>query len=113
LTDAERDELFECLKPVMQAAYSPAEDPAASAFLGWWRYSTSAYPSATHGGRYVLNFGNRAGKDYIKYEDGGTLPAGSVIAKPSFGVSPTGQALLGPLFLMEKMAVGFDEAAGN
>jgi len=97
----------------MQEAYGVADDPAAGKFLGWWQYSSGPYVSGTHGGRYVMNWGNRAGAEYIKYEEAGPLPAGSVLAKDSFSVGAGGKVALGPLFLMEKMASGFSEATGD
>ncbi|MEM7041183.1 MAG: cytochrome P460 family protein [Pseudomonadota bacterium] len=97
----------------MQEAYGVADDPNAGKYLGWWRYSTGPYPSGTHGGRYVMNWGNRAGADYINYEEAGVLPVGSAIAKDSFSVGANGKVTLGPLFLMEKMEPGFNEASGD
>jgi hypothetical protein len=38
---------------------------------------------------------------------------GSVLAKNSFIVNGKGQAVPGPLFLMEKMAAGFNPQSGN
>ncbi|MGH1481403.1 MAG: cytochrome P460 family protein [Geminicoccales bacterium] len=97
----------------MQEAYAAADDPAAGKFLGWWQYSSQPYVSGTHGGRYVMNWGNRTGADYINYEEMQPLPVGSVLAKDSFSVGANGKATLGPLFLMEKMAPGFSEASGD
>ena len=97
----------------MQEAYGVADDPSAGKFLGWWQYSTGPYPSGTHGGRLVMNWGNRTGASYINYEEAGEMPAGTVIAKDSFSIGAGGKATLGPLFLMEKMAAGFSEATGD
>ncbi len=113
LTDAEAADVYGCVKEAMQVAYGVADDPAAGKYLGWWRYSSVPYASGTHGGRYVNNWGNRTGAGYLDYEQADPLPAGSVIAKDSFSVGADGKATLGPLFLMEKMAAGFNEASGD
>lgn len=41
------------------------------------------------------------------------MPPGSVLAKDSFTVTAQGDVFTGPLFLMEKMAPGFDPEAGD
>jgi len=97
----------------MQEAYGVADDPIAGKFLGWWQYSTGPYTSGTHGGRLVMNWGNRAGASYVKYEEAGEMPVGAALAKDSFSIGADGKATLGPLFLMEKMAPGFSEATGD
>ena len=113
ISDAEALEVYDCVKGYMQEAYGVADDPNAGSYLGWWRYSTGPYPSGTHGGRYVMNWGNRAGAAYIGYEEAGVMPVGSAIAKDSFSVGADGKVTLGPLFLMEKMEPGFNEASGD
>jgi hypothetical protein len=113
LTDAEAAEIYDCVEDAMQAAYSGADDPAATEFLSWTSYSLIPYRSATHGNRYVMNYANAAGEAYGRYEDAGTLPAGARLAKNSFTVDAAGRAVVGPLFLMEKMAAGFNEVSGN
>jgi hypothetical protein len=97
----------------MQTAYSGADDPAAGQFLSWVNYSLIPYQSATHGNRYVMNYANRAGEAYGRYEDAGTLPTGAKLAKNSFTVGTDGKVMVGPLFLMEKMPAGFREDGGD
>ena len=41
------------------------------------------------------------------------MPTGGRIAKDSFTVAPDGRIAVGPLFVMEKMAEGFDDASGD
>jgi hypothetical protein len=43
---------------------------------------------------------------YGRCEKVGTMPAGSVLAKDSFVVTPDGRVAVGPLFIMEKLAAG-------
>ncbi|MDF1721597.1 MAG: cytochrome P460 family protein [Minwuia sp.] len=96
----------------MIAAYGKSGLKAAN-YGNWSRYSVHAYPSATHGGRFVNNYANAKGSAYGKFENAGKLPVGSVLAKPSFQVTPGGKAAIGPLFLMEKMKPGFRVESGD
>ena len=48
-----------------------------------------------------------------KFEQAGTLPVGSVIAKDSFPLTENGGILRGPLFIMEKMPAGFNYVSGD
>jgi hypothetical protein len=84
----------------------------ASAYQGWTRYSMRAYVSDTHGGWFVHNYGNQAAHGYGDYEDAGVMPAGAVLAKDSFVVRH-GKLAAGPLFVMEKMAAGFNADSAN
>ncbi len=84
----------------------------AAQYQDWRRFSTRAYVSDTHGGRFVQNYGNTIAKPYGKYENAGALPAASVLAKDSFVVRG-GRVFAGPLFVMEKMPAGFKAASGN
>lgn len=83
-------------------------------YTGWENVATSPYPAATHGNRYVNNWVNAIGAErYKKYEELGQMPVGSVIAKDSFTVAASGSVAAGPMFLMEKMADGFQSDLGN
>jgi hypothetical protein len=113
LTADEAATLYGCLVKELRAAYAKSGLAAGTAHFDWPRYNTVPYVSATHGGRYVNNAANAAGKAYGKFEKSGVMPAGSVLAKNSFSVRANGQAVLGPLFLMEKMGKGFSPDSGN
>jgi hypothetical protein len=107
--DDEMQALYDCLRPLMLEAYGPGDHPASGQWGGWEHFSTRAYVSDTHGGRYVHNAANDvAAEDYGRYEDVDEIPGGSILAKPSFTVAPDGETALGPLFLMEKMAEGWN-----
>jgi hypothetical protein len=98
----------------MKAAYAGSGVPEAAQYLDWKVFSTAPYASATHGGRHVMNYANEVAEEaYGKYEDVGKMPVGSVLAKDSFVVQTDGKAAVGPLFLMEKMASGFNKASGD
>ncbi len=118
LTDAEAATAYDCIKGVLKAGYGKSNLMSGSGlaiaadYQGWRRYSTRAYVADTHGGRFVQHYGNSVAKSYGKYEDAGTMPAGSVLAKDSFEVRG-GRAFAGPLFVMEKMPAGFHGDSGN
>jgi hypothetical protein len=114
LTDAESATVYECLQDYMQAAYGVAANPAGGQFLSWTAFSLVPYVSDTHGGRHVMNYANpTAAPGYRAFEQVGTMPAGSVLAKNSFVVDASGKAALGPLFLMQKMSAGFNAESGD
>ncbi len=107
--DDEMQALYDCLKPLMLEAYGPGDHAASGEWGDWERFSTMAYVSGTHGGRFVQNHANDvAAEEYGKYEDVDEIPSGSILAKPSFTMGAGGEAALGPLFLMEKMADGWN-----
>lgn len=97
----------------MQAGYARSGGPVSGSYTNWTRYSKVAYVSGTHGSRYVQNYGNAKASAYGKYEKVGKMPVGAILAKDSFMVSPDGRVGAGPLFVMEKMPAGFNEAAGE
>ena len=112
-TEAEAAAAYDCIADAMQAAYAKSGHPVAAAYIDWPRYNKVPYRSETHGNRYVNNYANDVAKDYGAFEDAGVMPAGSVVAKNSFGVSAKGQVSLGPLFVMEKMPAGFNPASAD
>ncbi len=113
MTDAEAVAVYDCLMRELKAAYAKSDNKVAVSYMSWARYSTQAYQSGTHGGRYVQNYGNAAARAYGAYEKAGTMPAGAILAKDSFAVTPKGKASVGPLFLMEKMNAGFNAGTGD
>src|SRR3546814_10739959 len=78
------------LQPV---AYSASGLPEAKSFLDWKNFASAPYTSQTHGNRFVVNHANDIAEEpYGKYENIGTMPQGGIIAKPSFTISPNGNA---------------------
>ncbi len=118
MTDAEAAAAYNCVKGSLKAGYAKSKLKSdtglsiAATYQGWTRYSRRAYVSDTHGGRFVQNYGNTAARAYGKYEDAGRMATGAVLAKDSFVVRG-GQVLAGPLFVMEKMPLGFRADSGN
>ncbi|WP_354378590.1 cytochrome P460 family protein [Thalassospira sp. MBR-102] len=114
ITDEEAIAMWDCLIDEMRTSWGQSGNPSALSFDSWRSFSSSPYPSATHGSRYVMNYANDTGSGgYGAYEDVGTMPEGSILAKPSFTVDSSGRAAAGPLFLMEKMQSGFFAEAND
>jgi hypothetical protein len=97
----------------MTAGYARSGDAVAVNYPRWTIHNTVAYVSATHGSRYVNNYANATAKAYRRFEKAGKMPAGSVLAKDSFLVNANGTTSAGPLFVMEKMAAGFNAESGD
>jgi len=101
--------LYDCLQETMAASYKGGGHWAVNRWQGFDAFATHAYPSATHGNRFVLNYTNDIGSDaYATYGAANPMPIGTTAAKVSFTVSAAGQASIGPLFIMEKMTRGFN-----
>jgi hypothetical protein len=113
LTDAEAVAAYDCLLNELKAAYAKSGNDIALSYADWPRYSKQAYQSGTHGGRYVQNYANATARAYGAYENAGRMPVGAVLAKDSFAVKANGRVSAGPLFLMEKMNLGFNAGTGN
>ena len=113
LSAAEAEEIYGELRGAMANIYALSADAMASAYQNWPRYNSAPYLSKTHGQRYANNFANRLAAGYGAFEDADTLPVGAVVAKNSFAVTASGDIFPGPLFLMEKMTPGFNNASGD
>jgi hypothetical protein len=99
--------VYDALMDKMKMAYAKAGIASISGYQTWYNAAKTPYVSDTHAGRYVNNFVNaRGAAEYAKFEDGGLMPIGTVIAKDSFGFNAKGKAEIGPIFIMEKMAAG-------
>ena len=113
LNDAEAAAAYQDIVGRLQEGYAKSSHPVVAAYINWKRYNRVPYTSDTHGGRFVNNFANDTAKTYGKFEKAGVMPVGSVLAKNSFAVTPQRKVEAGPLFLMEKMAAGFNHKDGN
>lgn len=107
--DAEK--IYKKLSPSLFAGYAKSGISAAKEYTKWSRFNKTPYVSDTHGTREVNNYSNR--DSYGKYEEAGTMTEGTILAKDSFLVNSSGKVDAGPLFLMEKMAVGFNKENGD
>ncbi len=97
----------------LAAGYRLSRNAIAKNYLEWRQYNDAPYRSRTHGERFINNYGNRLARGYDRMERGATLPRGAVIAKDSFTASADGSVKPGPLFIMEKMAPGFNRQSGD
>ncbi|MGI9416715.1 MAG: cytochrome P460 family protein [Geminicoccaceae bacterium] len=111
LTADEAGAIYDRIADEMIDGYRLSRDPNATDYRRWKRFNTTPYPSATHGSRYVNNYGNGLARIYERPEEVEVMPEGAVLAKDSFAVTADGNVSFGPLFLMEKMAPGFDPAS--
>ena len=108
LTDDEARDAYACVQAAMTEGYAKSGHRWAMAYPSWKNHAARPYVSDTHGARFVNNYANERGAaNYGLFEDAGPAPEGTVLAKDSFTVKG-GRVAAGPLFLMEKMAAGFD-----
>jgi len=107
------EKAYRSLQRKMAAAFTLSGDKHAKRYQKWKRYNNAPYESSQHGDRYLNNYANNMAQTYEKYENIVKMPIGSVIAKDSFTVLKDGRRYAGPLFLMEKMKVGFRPEFGD
>ena len=113
LSDPEAASIYDQILDEMVRGYALSGLGPATGYRNWRRYNTAPYRSATHGNRYVSNYADATAKSYGAYERSGPMPEGSILAKDSFAVTQRGDVTVGPLFLMRKMASGFDADTGD
>ncbi len=113
ITPEEAVAVYDCLLKDLKSAYAGSGPAAVKTYHLWPRYNTAPYVSGTHGGRHVNNYANPTAKSYGAYEKGGKMAVGGTLAKDSFSVNADGGIAIGPLFLMEKMAAGFNADSGD
>ena len=106
-------EIYAIAREAMRVGYPLSGSQVARDYLSWRRYNSAPYLSATHGNHYLNNYANALALAYGEFEGAGRLPVGAVIAKDSFSVTNTGEILIGPLFIMEKMPQGFNYVSGD
>ena len=98
---------YDCMKASMAEAYAKNDIEAASTYRDWTVTSTRPAVQGAHSGRLLQTFANDiAAEQYLKFApEGVEMPAGSVLAKESFGIKD-GTGRVGPLFLMTKLEEG-------
>jgi hypothetical protein len=107
------EEIYQAIRDQLRDRYAQSGDPLFQAYQSWKRFTHLPYRSPNHGERYVHHYGNTLANDYVRYEKAGKLPVGAIVIKDSFTVTKQGQVMTGPLFMMEKMPVGFRSLAGT
>jgi hypothetical protein len=121
VSDEELQALYACLIDHMEqqdatldsgtavhaASWSLSDRPEGRDFAGWTNFALTPYISFTHGERFATNHANAiAAPHYGRFEEIEDMPAGGIIAKPTFGIGSDGQAFWDTLFLMERAAPG-------
>lgn len=92
---------------IVQAAWSVSDRSEGRDFAGWVNFAATPYISFTHGERFAANHANAiAAEQYGKFEAVDAIPAGGIIAKPTFSINHAGEARWETLFLMEKAGAG-------
>lgn len=99
--------VYRNIRAEMGAGYALSRMPNVRNYLSWRRFNKAPYRSATHGARYVNNYANRTGERYGDFEKAGEMPRGTILVKDSFTATAEGGIYPGPMFIMEKMEVGF------
>ncbi|MDA0260773.1 MAG: hypothetical protein O3A21_01045 [Proteobacteria bacterium] len=112
LSKEDAEKIYQRVGPRMARGYAAAGDPITGAFRKWRRYNISPYRSATHGNRYVNNYGNDNARPYGRLSPGEQMPAGAILVKDSFTVTADGDVFGGALFVMEKLPEGYEPGDG-
>jgi len=102
--------LYDCIEAAMIESYSRAVGvPGVPEYRGWQVVSASPFISATHGSMMINHIVNPVALGlYTSWEEmsGERFAEGSILAKESYRIAPSGEVRVGPLFLMEKAAPG-------
>jgi hypothetical protein len=85
--------VYDPIADELARGYALAAEPAAGAYRAWRRHNAAPYRSATHGSRYVNNYGS---VEAVGYGDGGPMPPGAFIAKDSFTAASDGSVSVAP-----------------
>ena len=105
--------IYQNIRVELAAGYAVARLGELRNYLSWRRYNSAPYRSATHGARYVNNYGNRLADAYGRFENAGPMPQGAVVLKDSFSATADGAIFPGPMFVMKKMQPGFKPESGD
>lgn len=106
LSHSEANKIYDKLSKRLADAFALAGVAEIEDYQSWKRYNSAPYLSATHGQRFVNNFGNSKATDYGKLSKGEAYPEGTVFAKDSITVIDDERTYPGAMFVMEKLAEG-------
>jgi len=106
LSKEDAEKIYQRVGPRMARGYAATGDLIARDFRKWHRYNASPYRSATHGNRYVNNYGNGVAANYGRLRQGEQMPVGAILVKDSFTVTSDGDVFGGAMFIMEKLPEG-------
>lgn len=114
ISDDEARTAGNCVEGARRAAFLKAEHISAREHANWAPMTTRPYRSEhSLQSVYVQVFANAEAAGYAKFEDGTPMPVGAGIAKAAFRISHEGRVSPGPLYMLEKMALGFDSDGGD
>lgn len=113
LTPSEAKQVYDGIADDLAEFYALSREPAAVDFREWHRYNNAPYLSATHGNRYVNNYGNRSSAGYDRMASGFRMPAGAILVKNSFTVTGDGEVFGAAMFIMEKLPTGRSPQTGD
>ncbi|MBT4487307.1 MAG: hypothetical protein HOK30_08235 [Rhodospirillaceae bacterium] len=115
LPPARAEAIYNKIKRGMADGYAPARDPIVKAYPRWHRHNKAPYLSDTHGNRYANNFANAMATNagYGRLKPSQRMPAGAVVVKDTFTVTPEGEVFPAAVFYMEKLAPGRSPATGD
>ncbi|MBI1244424.1 MAG: hypothetical protein GC202_05410 [Alphaproteobacteria bacterium] len=111
MSSGEIEAVANCLGPALDAAIARSADATIRTTRGW-RPASRTYMASEHG-MFLQVFANAAAAEYLKYEKGARLPQGAAILKRSFRVAADGNVSAGPVFVMERMAQGYDRTTDD
>jgi len=120
LTTEEAAAVYRCIAEDLATGYAQGAkrwipSDYVSGYRDWTQASTAPAAPGFHDNRFLMTWVNETGAaEYTKFlAERGPMPAGTLIAKESFSVSEDGTVSKGPLFLMEKVAVGASPETGD
>ena len=113
LTPSEASRVYDDIADKLAEFYALSREPAAVDFRRWRQYNNAPYLSATHGNRYVNNYGNRLSAGYDRMTAGFRMPAGAILVKNSFTVTEDGEVFGAAMFIMEKLPSGRSPDTGD
>ena len=112
LSNEEMETLWSCLGEKLAAGYGKKGHEVGTAYTGWKAASLRPAAPGVHSGQYLMTYVNETGyADYVAF-DGRAMPAGTVIAKPSFSIKDNGKIKNGPLLMMTKVGDSAADTGG-
>ena len=112
LAPGEAERIYQTLKPRLVEGYQRSGLPDLD-YGAWQRFNARPYLSDQHGNRFVNVIGNALASGLLGASRDKPLPVGAKVLKDSISVVQSGGVSRGPLFMMEKMAAGFDPENGD
>lgn len=107
-SDSQLRTIYNRIRQNLQDTYRKSGSPVAAEYQSWQRYNSAPYKAPDQGEGYNNNYANPLAKAYEFGEKAGIFQVGAILAKDNFVIKSTGEALPGPLTIMEKMPPGFN-----